>query len=489
MSLPELGLTRNGLVTAVTAALAITFAAPGRAADFGLSGGYVLRTQSEWNVADPSLLFMPPKVQKWIEEDGEGTVDGHHLLLWAFVRSVATFGSVASLVGTLDTTALSLDLTGDAPFSATSSDSRLLSDGRSLEDSASDAAFIRELYVDVVAGAEDELLISAGKRRLLLLRGLVYDDYGLSGEIAWDIPTSRAGTWMVEAVALLPHRTLGQIDPELLVAGGRFGWSWRGTVSLEAGALWMRDRSALVPSMMRDMLAMELMASGRWGAGTTVLDRPYSGEADVVTLHAEAELDFGVAGAHFIAAFQVGSVTLENIEKGTLKTGRPAGTLFLVEAPVAPTTDLRIIPFLLRVSGARAGDWTEDRKLAPFVTLSPLVGRATLFLGGEVDPALSTQDFRVLGLGARGVSAAGIDVKWEPLSRLRLSHSTTVLGHAREGDGLASAEYGVELDTAAVVTTLDWLDVRAELDTLIPGEYFPDGQTMFRLLAGVEGVF
>jgi hypothetical protein len=476
-------------MSTVLAALLLPGTVPASAADFGLSGGYVLRERSDWNVADPSLLFAPPKVKKFLGEDSFDPVDTHRLLAWAFARGVMTLGDRFSAVASLDTTALSLDLTGGGPFSATSSDSILLADGGTVEEAAGNAAFVRELYFDLVALPSDALLVSAGKRRSTILGGLLYDDYGVSAEIQWDIVAD--GRWSLTAttLALLPQTALGRLDPALSLGGGRIGWSFRGTVLLEVGALWLRDRSGLVPGMMRDMLATELMASGRWGAGAAVLEKPIAGEADIATVHASAEVDFGVAGARILAAFQAGTVDLENLSNGKVTSGRPAGNALLVETPFTPVPELRITPFLLRVSGSAKGQWTDDRQLGSFVTLAPLFGRAAMFLGGDIDPALTRRDFRCLGLGARGVSAAGLDARWEPLDRLRLGHSTTVLGHARSGDGVASAEYGVELDTWAVVGVLSWLDVRAEVDMLVPGEYFGDSESMVRLSAGVEGTF
>jgi len=459
------------------------------AADFGISGGYVLRERSEWNMADPSLLFLPPKVKALLGED-VSAVDSHHLVLWAFVRGVANFGNLVSTVASLDTTALSFDLAGDGPVSASDADSRLLSDGRLVEDTARDAAFVRELYADVVVGPAQALLLSVGKRRLPLLEGLVYDDYGVSAEAQWDFLSSEAGNWSLDALALLPQRTLGQLDASLLVAGGSLAWALPGLLAAKAGALWARDRCGLVSGMMQDMLALELMARGRYWSGASVLERPLLGRSGIVTLHASAEADLGLASIRLLGAVQVGDVTLRNAETGKETSGRAAGTLLLAEAPINPVHDLKLVPFLLRVSGARKGQWTNDRQLGSFVTLSPLFSRAAIFLGGEMNPALSQPDFRLLGLGARGVSAAGLELSGTLFDRLRLAHSSTVLGNAREGDGLASAEYGVELDTAAVMTVTDWLDLRAEFDVLVPGEFFPeDSPPMFRLYCGMEGMF
>lgn len=499
MSLPQRVPVRNrksripGGMTAVPFSLVLLscglLPSVAQGADFNLSGGYVLRTVSDLDVADPVLLFLPEKAKLLLGEEATQGADSHQLLLLVYARGVLNLGDSASIVGSLDTTALSFDLAGDGPFSASAPDSRLLSDGRTLSDSAGDAAFVREIYADLVAGESDALLVTAGKRRQSLLSGLLYDDYGVSTELQWDFASGVPGSWSLGATALLPQRTLGQLSPSLFVAGGTFSWSFRGLLSLESGALWMRDRATLVPGMMRDMLVLELMASGHWNVGAATIDHPVTGKADVVTLHTTAELDLDFVGLRVLAALQAGSVTLGNPTTGKERSGRPAGRLLLVELPVTPLPSLRIVPYYLRVSGSRQGQWADEQQLGSFVTLAPLFGRAAIFLGGQVDPALSQSDFRLLGLGARGVTAAGAELRFEPISRLRLVHSTSVLGYARKDDGAASARYGVELDTAAVVTILDWLDLRAEFDALLPGEFFPESDTMFRLVGGVEGVF
>ncbi len=497
-----------------TVTLAMLMLATGNAdgADFELRARTALQATGQHNAVDPLLSFLPPELATSLLSAQSGNYDTHYLLAWLQVRGALTLADRVSIVGTIDSTAITWEYfagsTGDAEF--TSSQTPLF-DGLSGAEALEKAAFVREFYLESVLGSRQQFLVSAGKRRTRLLGGFFYDDYGLDASLAWDFWSHEDLVAQFKAYAILPYRYLPETDSDLLIAGGELRLKDMLFESVAIGGFYLRDRSGAIHSLLRQGHATDLLAAQQVPEGLNIYlsDSPGTPPADLGTVWLELRLDLSVAILHSLVALQVGSGQFpeQGQQRGSdapLPPGEAAwqqqppvsrrvefqGHLALLEAVFPVARGFSITPFVLSVSGVDHQQASQERRFTAFLSLIPYVqGYATIFLTGGFGELYTGRNIELIGMGTGGLAAVGTAMRADLGSRFSCGLSAALLGQNRPDQGFFGGHYGTEFDSHASLALSAGFSARAELNLLVPGNYFPAESVMVVGTAGVRGEF
>ena len=234
------------------------------------------------------------------------------------------------------------------------------------------------------------------------------------------------------------------------MSGAVLSWKDITLGGITLGAFWMRDRNGTLAEMVRNLIVAEMMDADKWWKAAALDGRTLAGESDLLTAHASLQLEAGWLTLHALLARQWGSMSAHAAGRSNGFDADAAGWLALLEAPAQPLDQLTLTPYLLVATGTGPQPDSASRTLRSFVTLMPVSSRAAILMGGELNPLLHQPEYQMLGLAARGVSAAGLDVRFDPLPGLSVAHSSSVLGYALQDDTLFAPKYGLELDTAEI---------------------------------------
>jgi hypothetical protein len=482
-------------------------------ADFQLRVRTALQANGQVNAVDPLLSFLPADLAASLFATDSGNYDTQYMLAWLQVRGALTFADRVSVVATVDSTAVTWEYfegpTGAAEFTA---DESPLFDGLSASEALEKVAFVREFYVESVLGKEQQIYLSAGKRRSQLLGGFFYDDYGLDWSVAWDFWSHEALVAQVRAFAILPYRYLPESDGDLFIAGGELRLKDMLFESIAIGGFYLRDRGGAVNSLLRQGHATDLLAAQQVPEGLNIYFSESSGEAlvDLGTIWLEIRLDLSVAILHSLVALQIGSgdFPVQGQKRGRRSPGEGGepppqpelsselsgvsfqGHLALLEAIFPVVKGVSVTPFLLSLSGVDHDQASMDRKFTSFISLIPYVqGYATIFLTGGFGELYSGRDIELIGMGTGGLAAVGTTVRADFGPRVSCGLSAALLSQNRPDQGFFGGHYGIEVDSHISVALGAGLLARGELDLLVPGEYFPSDSAMVMGIVGVRGEF
>ncbi len=482
-------------------------------ADFELRIRTALQANGQHNAVDPLLSFLPPDLAASLFASESGNYDTQYLLAWLQVRGALTLADRVSIVATVDSTAVTWEyFKGPSGEASLTPEEGPLYDGLSGSDALEKVAFVREFYVESVLGNEQQVFLSAGKRRSRLLGGFFYDDYGLDGSASWDFWSHEALVAQVKVFAILPYRYLPETDVDLLITGGELRLKDMLFESIAIGGFYLRDRGGAVHFLLRQGHATDLLATNQVPEGLNVYltEDPAESSVDLGTMWLEVRLDLSVAIFHTLVALQIGSGEFPIQGQPPDAFGRPPygkepweswkstgtggvdfqGHLALIEAIFPVVSGVSVTPFLLSVSGVDHEKASKDRRFTAFLSLIPYVqGYATIFLTGGFGELYSGRDVELLGMGTGGLAAVGTSMRADIGSRVSCGASVALLGQNRPDQGFFGGQYGFEVDSHVTVALAAGLVARAELDILAPGDYFPSDSAMVVGIAGVRGEF
>ncbi|HET8723478.1 MAG TPA: hypothetical protein VFM53_04680 [Anaeromyxobacteraceae bacterium] len=380
--------------------------------------------------------------------------------------------------------------------------SEITSNGQSFADEASQTAFIRQLYAEVVAGRAGAFHARLGRQRLRVADGFVYDDWGLGLDLDLDLGAI-GPPFAFSASVFYPSRAwpTGTAWKYPVVAATA---EWTPSLGEWVGVwgAWSRDASGDAASVLRQGLVqnqvLELLQTSPGSAAYRAASRRLAvlqnasttGTSNLGWLGASGRLDLaGWGDVRFTLGAAFGTVGSAAGAAGGSASVPVLGWLATARLTAQPGGGWTLSPFLIWLTGdslpstqqilSGSGTWNG------FLAISPYVTATNLFFQGGISESYADRRTSGSGVNARGVVAPGIQVGFTPGHGVDLVAKAAWLW-ADEASGFGGVSYGPEVDLNASWSPWRWLAVLAEADVLALGNFFPQGGVARRFIVGVN---
>ena len=389
-------------------------------------------------------------------------------------------------------------------------------EGNSLVEEAAATGFVREARAAVALGDSRWLTLGAGRRRDSVAADLIYSAYGFSAGARAD-GDALAGIPLVASTDLILPRsdlTGAGWSSLLAVADLRYELSFLEWVGVFAAVFVDGDDALaeLEQGTFFEMLATEQCA-GRWEgscrystaarAKEYLASTPGSSDGRIAWVGASTSLLLG-------AGHQLSGLVSWGWGAGSLRMPHPVQEQPDVQADLrlqGLAAQLgwewalgRVLPgaFLLLVQGSapeltrspQAGEGSTQQDVSiehgAFPALVPWLTHTNILLQGGLDQAYASPRMQLMGVAGRGVLAAGTVLQGYPTRSLALK-GTAALLWATDASPLPETGrlYGLETDFEIRHALLHSLELAAELDLLLPGDFFDRRDPVLRARLGV----
>ncbi len=371
----------------------------------------------------------------------------------------------------------------------------VLADGRPFADEAEETGFLRDAWLHGTLG---DAAVEAGRRRLRVGGGLLIDEIATGAAARYDADPVGAeiGAWWVgrslepegQPLALVRARWLPDFLSEVYV----FGAATRYTDDLaRALAQPAIDRILVglgpVAGAVADLALAECaridadFTLGWVGAGAElILDGGSLRAHGAVGLGEGALRGTPRADAPLACRALVGREVLERRVDRDLSV-RSAGVT--VEARLHRWSTLYPGVFAIWLTG-QGGDF--DDQLGAFLAPAPFLARPRLFFGAGLGSSLQGRAPAAAGVSGRGVRLFGASLLWAPTQTIEINLDAATLW-ADTDDALADGRhYGEEVDLWGRWRVTDAVALRAEVDALWLGAFYPEDGVWWQAVAGVE---
>jgi hypothetical protein len=390
----------------------------------------------------------------------------------------------------------------------------LTSNGRPLEEEVEATWLVREAYLAASFGRAGFATFRAGRKRIVVGDGFVFDDYGTAVDVGLDVgaigPPWDLGITVLQPTRDFP-RTVEEISP-MLVLRADYLPSLFERAGLFAAAL--RDRTGSVGELFRSglgetlatRLADEALGSDRFRATSVALAETLSAtlesDATALWLGTSGSLAVGrghrlswtaaAMGGHVEHVSRAGGATLaEDVRlRGGMASARwesglgdrilvSGELLFLSGAqPLTPTVEPGSQPGTVRVVPA-TGTYGGFLGVSPFVTFT------NLFFGGGLSESFDAREATAPGLNGRGVIAPAVGVVLDPRDDLSLDAKAAFLLADVEGP-TGGRTYGTEVDLVASYWPRPGVRLGLELDALFTGDFFPEQRPVYKGILALD---
>jgi len=379
---------------------------------------------------------------------------------------------------------------------------------------------LREAWAELHHGGAT---LGAGKRRLRVGGGLVFDEYatGAAASFTWQDLRADVGVWRLGR-ALLPTR-----GP---LIHGRVSWSVDVTNEVYVFGAVLTDDAEAAEELVQAFIEQRVLQS-RVGetpilGGLTLLAldactglageaRPWhvGGGADLLfaghSVHAAAVIGRGSGYVDLERAFQsdacrslvqdlppVLRTTVEGT-RGRLPFGRLATELesFAVDL----TWRTRVAEWLYPGAaftwlsgsgeGGRLGTEDEPGTLEVYLAPAPYLPRSALFFDAGLGSGFETRTAVTAGVLGRGVVAPALTALVVPHDRVEIDLRAVWLEADAPGPFGEDRTYGQEYDLELRWELVDGLSVEAALDVMIVGGFYPEDGVWWRVTSGVSSSF
>jgi hypothetical protein len=386
------------------------------------------------------------------------------------------------------------------------------SNGRPVPDELHQTLLLREAYAAVALGPARFATVRAGRRRLAVADGFVYDDYATGAEAALDLgaigPPLSLSVAAFEPSRDLPRRAR---DVSPMVAARV---DWLPSLFEHAGVFFAayRDRGGGMAELLRDALverfATEILRATAPADASAAADRLAVLEA------APAESDatlawFGTSGT--LVPWRGQRLTWTGaLLRGRVDWIRAAIRPDPEQPPATLAEDLQLRGHLASLQWDVDLGWRvtagasflllsggELPRRAPgstgpitgtydgFLGVAPFITRTNLFFGGGLSETFADRRAAAPGVNGRGVVAPGLSLGWDPRDDVGVRVSGTWLRADAPGP-FGGLVYGTEVDLEITWQLARWLQVGAEADALFPGDFFPGDRTMTKVVLAVD---
>jgi len=382
----------------------------------------------------------------------------------------------------------------------------ITSNGRPFGQEARSTLLLREAWVGATLGRNDFALVKAGRQRLTVGDGFIYDDYGLGLAASFDLG-ALGPSWDLGAAVFYPGRDFpsGAGFTSLMVA---LRADYLPSLFERVGlfAAFYHDRTGSVAELFRGSLAEPSVVKLR---GLTPDTTEYKSEerslAAIQGSRLEDEAWLGWAGTggslrlgrvrlDWTGALVFGHVDLSGGLGGIIPVeleshGSVFGELAHLRVRGSLTRTVEVGGFFLFLSGDQPPAAKKQLGLTEsyggFLGVAPFVTATNIFFNGGVAESFAARQASAPGVNGRGVVAPGLTASWDPLQGLGLDARAAYLVSPATGPFGGSA-YGTEVDLEVSWSPLSWLTIAAEGDVLFPGSFFNGRAPVTKVVLGVD---
>lgn len=341
--------------------------------------------------------------------------------------------------------------------------------------------FVRELSVQL---GTPTVSLDVGRQHAVVGSGLIYDDYGNGVALRLDLKRAFELPLRFEAHAMTTRRGLDSDtwhsglfsasldwEPRFLETVGIFGALYTETDGGVADVLRSAIAETLVlrdaPSIVYDALLLGNPGHGKLGYfGAHVDLYPFD------KLHVRAAM-LGSSGSFSVQAMDG--------ENRSLSLRGYAGDLQL-RYGLSDAIDVSWLGFVL--SGDNPPSSSGERYTA-FIAVAPYWSWGGLFFFGGVNRSLVGGRASAAGVNGHGVAGTGPSLVWsndDAIVELRAIWLSAMKSSPPAPLGNGGTSYGIEVDLQGDWRALDGLSLGAELDLLVPGDYFVERNVAYRAL-------
>ena len=156
---------------------------------------------------------------------------------------------------------------------------------------------------------------------------------------------------------------------------------------------------------------------------------------------------------------------------------------------VSPVPWLSVTPWFLYLSGDRPPP--EKTRLGlpagygAFLGVNPYLTATNLFFRGGLSETFAARQATAPGVNGRGVIAPGLNLELDAGPGVDLEARVAWL-RAEDAGPWGGTAYGTEIDLSATWAPVRWLSFGAELDVLLPGDFFGGGRTVYKSVLAVD---
>jgi hypothetical protein len=386
----------------------------------------------------------------------------------------------------------------------------LTSNGRAAGEELRQTLFVRQAYAAWSFGRAGFATLRAGRKRISVADGFVYDDYATGVEAALDLgaigPPFQLGASLFQPTRDLPSSVEG-ISPVLALRA-----DWLPSLFEHAGifAAFHRDRSGSVAELFRSAIVEQLVGRlDQEDEGTLaykeaanllarVLDRPMTSSATTLWLGTSGSLAPWSGGRlEWTGAVLTGRVDRVGAGPNGEATVAQEVTLRgrLVSLTLEQGLGERVTlsgSFLSMSGGTFPSSHREGLVTVPgtgsyggFLGISPYVPATNLFFQGGLSDAYDARQATAPGVNGRGVLGPIAGIASRPAAGVEVEARAAWLLSATRGP-LGGRVYGPEADLEIAWTPLKWLTVGAEADVLWPGDFFAGHDPVYKAILAVD---
>ena len=381
--------------------------------------------------------------------------------------------------------------------------SELTSNGRAFSDEVRKTLLVREAYAAWSFGRAGFATLRAGRARYAVAEGLIHDDYGTGVDVALDLgaigPPFELRAALFQPTRDFP-RTVAGIDPMAMVRV-----DWLPSLFEHAGLFLAahRDRTGGLAELVRGAFIENGVVSL---AGLAPGSKDYADASTRLALQlASAPMSTAtmawVGSSGSLGTF-AGQRVLWTVAllRGRIDTLEIAGVLTQVDIPlkgsaawlryqVSPVPWLSVTPWFLYLSGDRPPP--EKTRLGlpagygAFLGVNPYLTATNLFFRGGLSETFAARQATAPGVNGRGVIAPGLNLELDAGPGVDLEARVAWL-RAEDAGPWGGTAYGTEIDLSATWAPVRWLSFGAELDVLLPGDFFGGGATVYKSVLAVD---
>jgi hypothetical protein len=357
--------------------------------------------------------------------------------------------------------------------------------GQPVGDELRSLSIVRELSITLGKQAFE---VELGRLRATVAEGLVYDDFGTGARARLDLAEAGSIPLHAELVATTVGQRTSRLqenpmlaleiayDASLLESIGVFA----ALASDKSGALSDVLRSSVAERHLAMPVALNALFSDDKGHGQI----GYLGAhaqllvASKLLLRATAVLS---TGAFSLTIPQASGQSAQ--QKIEVRSGAAD-----VELHYTLSSKLDLATYAFALSGDDSPTGAKSTYHA-FIGLAPYWVWTGLFFSGGLNQSLLANRAAAAGVNGHGVIGAGPAIEWSDAhgsAELRVIWLEAIAPPPAAPYGGSGRAYGLEADLHGQWKATRWLSAGAELDVLIPGNYFPENTIAYRMLGLVS---
>ena len=389
------------------------------------------------------------------------------------------------------------------PLEATRSGASLLaSNGRPLDEEIRATLLVREAWGAISFGRAGFATVRAGRKRVSVADGFVYDDYGTGAELALDLgavgPPLSLTASLFQPTRDFPSTVEG-VSPFLALRA-----DWLPSLFEHAGVFlaFHRDRTGSVGELFRGAIVERLVGLLSQASPDTdayrdasralalVLTRPVESDASIAWIGTSGSLapwrGHRLGWTAALAGGRIDRVSGADLLVAQDVTLR--GRMLSVRWETSLGERLGLVGFVLHLSG---GEFPVARGAAAtgeyggFLGIAPFVTATNLFFGGGLSESFSARQSTAPGVNGRGVTAPGLGLSFDPTPEWGLELKGAYL-RAPVAGPFGGHVYGTEVDAVLTWSPRAWLLLGLEVDVLWPGDFFAGRDTLYKTVLALD---